>query len=201
MKNRLLLLLLLTQSLFSAQLQHITIGNQDFTLTRESYDIYDSKGEVLRLYREERNNDLTFIFSLILKDRTGSCSDQSMEDGSYEINGTEIILYSFWDRKGRAYDAPYGARIQVYEMLSNHNVVRKSSRLYIETQRQNYDKSSNMKYLFKKPQNETEETALKAYINSVERNYKGTFVQGDEGKKLIKEVRDAMSRKMKAVWQ
>jgi len=201
LKYTLLFFLLLTQSLFSAQLKHITIGNQDFSLTTESYDIYDSKGEVLRLYCEERNNDLTFIFSLILKDRTGTCSDQSMEDGSYDINGTEITLYTFWNRKGKAYDAPYGARIQVYEMLSNHNVVRKSSRLYIETQRQNYDKSSSMKYLFKKPQNETEETALKAYINSVERNYKGTFVQGDEAKKLIKEVEEAMIRKMKGVWQ
>ena len=201
MKNTLLFLLLLTQSLLTADLQHITIGNQDFSLTTESYDIYDSKGEVLRFYREERNNDLTFIFSLILKDRTGTCSDQSREDGSYEINGTEITLYSYWDRKGKAYDAPYGARIQVYEILNNHAVVRKSSKLYIETKRQNYDEGSSMKYLFKKPQNETEETALKAYINSVERDYKGTFVHGDEAKKLIKDVEDAMTRNMKAIWQ
>lgn len=201
MKNTLLFFLLLTQLLFSAQLKHIAIGNQDFSLTTESYDIYDSKGEVLRLYREERNNDLTFIFSHILKDRTGTCSDQSMQDGSYEINGTQITLYSFWDRKGKAYDSPYGARIQRYNILPDHTLERISSKVYIETQRENYDKESAMKYLFTAPKEEKEKEALNNYVKSVEKEYKGTFVYGDEAKKLIKEVEDALTRKMKAIWQ
>ena len=201
MKNTLLFLLLFTQSLFAAQLQHITIGNQDFSLTTESYDIYDSKGDVLRFYREERNNDLTFIFSLILKDRTGTCSDQSMQDGSYEINGTEITLYSFWDRKGKSYDSPYGARIQRYKMLPDHTIKRISSKVYIETERENYDKESAMKYLFTAPKDDKEKEALKTYVKSVEKEYKGTFIYEDEAKKLIKEVEDAMTRKMKAIWQ
>jgi len=127
MKKIWVLLFALVQTLMAAELKHITIGNQDFSITTETYDIYDSKGEVLRLYREERNNNLTFVFSLILKDRTGPCSEKSVEDGYYEINGTTVTLYSHWDRRGKAYDAPYGARIQVYELKDNYDLVRTSS--------------------------------------------------------------------------
>lgn len=200
MKKILLTLLLLTYSLWGAELKHITIGNQDFTLTTETYDIYDSKGEVLRLYREERNNNLTFVFSLILKDRTGECSDKSLEDGFYEINGTTVTLYSYWNRKGKAYNAPYGARVQVYELKNNYNLVRTSSKLYIETARPNYNENSGMQYLFKAPKTKEEKASLKAYVSAVERKYKGTFVYGEEAKALIKEVEDAMIRKMKAIW-
>jgi len=200
MKKTVFLLLLVAQAVMGAELKHITIGNQDFSLTTETYDIYDSKGEVLRLYREERNNNLTFVFSLILKDRTGACSDKSVEDGYYEINGTTLTLYSHWDRRGKAYDAPYGVRVQVYKLKDNYDLVRTSSRLYIETARPNYNENSGMKYLFKAPQTKEEKASLKAYVNAVERNYKGTFVYGDEAKKLIKEVEEAMTRKMKSIW-
>ena len=200
MKKVLLLILFTAQTLMSTELKHITIGNQDFMLTVEAYDVYDSKGEVLRVYKEKHNNDLIFMFSLILKDRTGACSDKSVEDGYYEINGTTLTLYSHWDRRGKAYDAPYGARIQVYELNDNYDLVRTSSKLYIETQRRNYNENSGMKYLFSTPKTEAEKTSLKAYVNAVERNYKGTFVYADEAKKLIKEVEDAMTRKMKAIW-
>ena len=81
-----LVLSILSSILFaSAKLEHVTIGNQDFSIVTESYKIYDSKGEVMKFYKEERNNNLTFVLSLILKDDTGSCSDKSMERGSYEI--------------------------------------------------------------------------------------------------------------------
>ena len=201
MNKIVLLLLLSTYILFSTEIQHINIGNQDFMLTVEEYDVYDSKGEVLRVYKEKRNNDLLFMFSLILKDRTGACSAKSVEDGYYEVNDTSITLYSHWDRRGKAYDAPYGARIQVYTIDENFNLTKTSSKLYVETERQNYNETSGMQYLFKKPQNEEEKKALKAYVSSVERNYKGSFVFGEEAKKLMAEVEDAMGRKMKSIWQ
>jgi hypothetical protein len=185
----------------TAQLEHVTLGNQDFSIVTESYDIYDSKGEVMKFYKEERNNDLTFVLSLILKDKTGSCADKSMQEGAYEINGTTITLYSFWDRKGKVYDSPYGARIQSYEMLPNHTVVLKSSRIYIETARKSYDKESGMKYLFTPPKNDSEKEVLQRYVKAVEKEYKGVFVYGDEAKMLIKEVNDTLKRKMKAKWQ
>ncbi|WP_373030906.1 hypothetical protein [Sulfurovum sp.] len=201
MKLFLLLLLTFTTLFATAQLEHVTIKNQDFSIVTETYDIYDSKGEVMKLYKEERSNDLDFVLSLILKDRTGTCSDQSMQDGSYEINDTEITLYSFWDRKGKSYDSPYGARIQRYEMLPNHTVVLKSSKVYIETARINYDKESGMKYLFTPPKNNTETETLQMYVRSVEREYKGDFVYDDDAKKLIDDVQEALRRRMKAKWQ
>ena len=201
MKKIVLLLVLSTYALFSTEITHVNIGNQDFILTVEKYDVYDSKGEVLRVYKEKRNNDLLFMFSLILKDRTGACSAKSVEDGYYEVNDTAITLYSHWDRRGKAYDAPYGTRIQVYAIDENFNLTKTSSKLYVETERQNYNETSGMQYLFKKPQNEEEKKALKAYVSSVERNYKGSFVFGEEAKKLMAEVEDAMGRKMKSIWQ
>lgn len=201
MKLFLLVLLTFTTLFSTAQLEHVSIKNQDFSIVTETYDIYDSKGEVMKLYKEERSNDLDFVLSLILKDRTGTCSDQSMQDGSYEINGTEITLYSFWDRKGKSYDSPYGARIQRYEMLPNHTVVLRSSKVYIETARINYDKESGMKYLFTPPKNNTETETLQMYVKSVEREYKGDFVYDDDAKKLIDDVQEALRRRMKAKWQ
>jgi hypothetical protein len=124
-----------------------------------------------------------------------------MQDGSYEINGTEITLYSFWDRKGKSYDSPYGARIQRYEMLPNHTVVLRSSKVYIEAARINYDKESGMKYLFTPPKNNTETETLQMYVRSVEREYKGDFVYDDDAKKLIDDVQEALRRRMKAKWQ
>ncbi len=121
--------------------------------------------------------------------------------GAYEINGTTITLYSFWDRKGKVYDSPYGARIQFYEMLPNHTVVLKSSKVYIETARKSYDTESGMQYLFTPPKNNSEKEALQSYVKSVEKEYKGVFVYGDEAKTLLKEVHEAFRRKMKAKWQ
>ena len=201
MKLLLVLLFFNTLLFSSGKLEHVTIGYQDFSITTESYDIYDSKGEVMRFYKEERNNDLTFIFSLILEDATGTCADKSMQSGYYEINGTNIILYSFWDRKGKSYDSPYGARIQHYEMLPNHTVFLKSSRVYIETSRRNYDQDSGMNYLFRTPESSSEKVAFEKYVKSVEREYKGTFVFDDEAKRLMEEVLQALSRKMKSRWQ
>lgn len=185
----------------SGQLEHLTIGNQDFSLITESYDIYDSKGEVMKLYTEEENNDLTFVLSLILKDSTGSCSDKSVQEGTYEINGTDIILYSFWDRRGKAYSSPYGARMQHYKILPNHTVERVSSQVYIETERENYNPESGIQYLFHAPQNDIEKEALKDYVESVEKEYKGVFVYGAEAKRLMDEVQKALSRKIKRRWE
>ena len=197
-----LLFLIMTSTLFSSgKIEHITIGNQDFSIVTEAYDIYDSKGEVMKLYKEERNNDLHFVFSFILQDKTGTCADKSMQEGTYEINGTQITLYSFWDRKGKAYDSPYGARVQQYEILPDHSVVLRSSKVYIETTRINYDKESAMKYLFTPPKTKIEKEALQAYVASVEQEYKSIFVYGSEAKTLIEEVNQALRRKMKRRWK
>jgi hypothetical protein len=191
---------LLMTLLQAAELKHISMGNFEYSLITDSYDAYDSKGEVMKLYAEENNNDLTFILSLTLHDKTGTCSDKSLEDGSYEINGTTLTLYSAWDRLGRAYDAPVGSRIQVYELQRNATFKRISSRLYIETHRKKQDQNSGMQYLFSPPKNEQEQKAFEAYIEEVETRFKGTFVFGEEAKQLRLEVQEALRRKMHSAW-
>jgi len=191
---------LLMTLLHSAELKHISMGNFEYSLITDSYDAYDSKGEVMKLYAEENNNDLTFILSLTLHDKTGTCSDKSLEDGRYEINGTTLTLYSAWDRLGRAYDAPVGSRIQVYELQPNATFKRVSSRLYIETHRKKQDQNSGMQYLFSPPKNEKEQKVFEAYIEEVETRFKGTFVFGEEAKQLRLEVQEALRRKMHSAW-
>lgn len=191
----------LIQLLFSAELTHVTMGKQDFSVVTENYDIYNSKGEVMKLYKEESNHDLTFVLRLTLEDHTGTCSDKSIQKGAYEINGTEIVLYSSWHRKGKMYDAPYGARISHYEMLDNHTFVQKSSHIYIESARKNYDEESGMKYLFTPPETDEQKEELRAYIKEVEREYKGTFVYDNEAEALKEEVKKALKRKMTRNWE
>ena len=201
MKTLVYFFLLATNLLFSTELQHVNIGNQDFSITTESYDIYDAKGTVMRMYSEERNNDLLFILKLTLKDSTGSCSDKSIQEGTYDINDTHITLYSSWDRRGKAYNAPRGSRIQVFQVQPDHSVKRLSSKLYIETQRQNYNEASGMKYLFQTPKTKKEKEELAFYVAAVEKKYKGTFVFGTEAKALKKEVTEALSKKLKSRWK
>ncbi|WP_309497982.1 hypothetical protein [Sulfurovum sp.] len=201
MKILILLLIGFTQLLLSAELTHVTIGNQDFSIVKETYDIYGSKGEVMKFYKEERNNDLTFVLRLTMKDHTGSCSDKGIQEGSYEINGTTVTLYSFWERRGKAYDAPYGARITQYEMLDDHTVIKKLSHIYIESERKNYNDESGMKYLFTPPTTHQQKEELRSYIEDMERQFKGTFVYGNEAKNLKAEVKKALSRKMKRLWE
>lgn len=200
MKTYALLFFITSQLLFCAELKHVNIGNQDFSITTESYKVYDSKGTVMRMYSEARNNDLLFVLKLTLRDASGPCSAKSLEEGYYEMNATHITLYSSWVRRGKAYDAPIGARIQVFEVQPDHSVKRISSKLYIETERENYNEASGMQYLFEKPQTEKEQTKLALYISGVERKYKGTFVFGKEAQKLRKEVEKALIKKLKSRW-
>lgn len=184
--------------LFSESIQPITINNQQFNIVKESYSIYDSKGEFIRFYKDKNE---TALFQLTLKDITGDCSSKSLEDGAYEIDEKGITLYSFWDRGGRAYLEPYGARVQRYEVETDGTFKRVFSKLYIETTRKKYDTDSGMEYLFRKPTTLEEEKNLKKYVDEVERVYHGTFVFGEEAKELLSIVKKALRKKVKLLWQ
>jgi len=86
-------------------------------------------------------------------------------------------------------------------MLSDHSVVLKSSKVYVETARKSYDSQSGMKYLFTPPKTKLQKEALQTYVRSVEKEYKGVFIYDHEAKKLIEEVHASFRRKMKAKWQ
>ena len=91
-------------------------------LITEPYKEYTSTGKAMRLYIEEKNHNLTLLFSLTLDDATGVCSDKRIQKGTYDINSTHVTLYNFWDRYGDTYSAPYGARIQHYKLLENNTL-------------------------------------------------------------------------------
>ena len=201
MKRLLLFIFTITASLLSAQSEYIKIGDQDYVIVTETYDIYSSKGEVMKLYKKEHDDNLTYILGLTLRDTTGTCSIRKIQKGAYVINGTDIKLYSFWDREGQIDDAPYGARIVHYKILEDHTIVKKSSTLYIESARKNYDDESGMKYLFQEPETEEEKTLFRNYIMEMESTYKGKFIFNLESEDLIKKVKNALNKKMRSRWK
>jgi hypothetical protein len=184
----------------TSSVEDLIIGKFDFVIIKKSYDIYDSKGEVMQLYREERNKNLVFALRLTLKDVTGDCSSKGIEEGAYVIDKSSITLYSLWHRRGKAYLEPYGARIQRYEIQSDGSLKQASSRLYIESARKKHAIDEGMKYLFTLAKNDEEQKKLNSYIREIERIYKAKFVYGEEKDRLIKEVKEALRKKKKRVW-
>ena len=180
-----------------ADSKEITIHHHSFTIVTEKYDIYDSKGEVMRFYRDIHDDKP--IFHLILTDATGGCTSRSLEDGAYEIEGNKIRLYSFFHRQGTAYIEPYGAKIVEYEVLNSGEVKKISSQVYIETEQIGYEHSKGMKYLFDTPKTMEEKRELADYIKEVEKKYLAHFVLEDR-KTLIKKVKEALKLKLKRSW-
>ena len=178
--------------------QEITINNHHFTIVTEKYDLYASKGEVMKFYRDI--HDEKPLFHLILNDATGGCTSRSLEDGAYEIEGNKIKLYSFFHRQGDAYNEPYGAKIVEYEVLNSGELKRLSSRVYIETAKRGYESSKGMKYLFNKPKTKEQKRELVEYIKEVESEYLAKFVFDNKANSLIKEVKEALKRKIKQNW-
>jgi hypothetical protein len=200
MKFILSIMLTFSHLIATSSVEDLIIGKFDFVIIKKSYDIYDSKGEVMQLYREERNKNLVFALRLTLKDVTGDCSSKGLVDGVYEIDEKGITLYSLWNRGGKAYLEPYGARVQRYEIQADSSLKQVSSRLYIETARKKHALDEGMKYLFRSPTSDKEKKSFNAYIAEVERIYKAKFVYGDEKDRLIKEVKEALRKKKKRVW-
>ena len=177
----------------------VVINHHTFMVVTESYDIYDSKGTFVKFY--DANHSDKALFRLTLGDATGNCSERSFEDGSYEIEGDTITLYTSWHRRGKAYLSPYGAKIQKLKVLSDGSLKLLSSQIYVEESKRNYDNESGMQYLFHAPKTQKEREMLAAYVKEVELKYKATFLFGKEAKALKNEVKKAMKRKLKRAWK
>jgi len=201
MKQNFIVLLLLWSGLFAESMQEVTINHQKFQIVKESYDIYDSKGEFVRFYKVNKDKSLSSVLRLTLKDATGGCSSRSLEDGAYEIKGNEIWLYRYFHRQGQAYLDPYGAQIVEYQVQKDGTLKKLQSKVYVELTQKGYDEESGMEYLFHAPKNEKERVLLNRYVKRVEAKYEGEFLFGDEGEKLIKEVKKALKRKIKSEWK
>jgi len=199
--KKIVILAFAISQLFSASTEKMTINKQAFSVVTDSYDVYDSKGTFVKFYKVEKDKSLTSVLRLTLNDVTGDCASKTLQDGAYEIKGSIITFYTFWDRKGRAYLDPYGAKIQKYRVDADGSLKELSSKVYVETSKRKYDKESGMEYLFHAPKNKAEQKKLDTYVKEVERQYKGQFIFGDESKELIKSVKEALQRKIKAAWK
>ena len=180
--------------------QVVMINHHQFDLVQESYREYGDKGVEMKIYRHGDNREKLPLLSFSLFYASGSCSGKSIEEGAYEINGSKIILYSRWERNGRAYDAPAGDRIQVYRVDDNGSIIYESGKLYIERYAKRYDPQSGMQYLFNAPKNKQEQEALRGYIKRVEDIFEGKFVQGKAANALHNEVEEALMRKHRELW-
>lgn len=201
MKTLLWIWLLFSSCSVAASLEHLSINEHDFSLVTEEYDLYDSKGKVLKLYREEPNRNLTFLKSLTLSDVTGGCSGKSIEEGTYEINGSVITLYTQWLRRGKAHEEPEGARIQHFEILQDGTLRQNYSELYIETARKSHAGNGGLQYLFTQAKSDEELEKLQEYVAYVEQKYKATFVFDQQRDTLTRQVQEALKRKTKAQWR
>ena len=199
--KQIFLILFFWSELFAEIKQEVIINHQHFKIVKESYDIYDSKGEFVRFFKINKNKHLTPVLRLTLKDATGGCSSRSLEDGAYEIRGNKIWLYRYFHRQGEAYFAPYGAQIVEYQVQKDGTLEKVKSNVYVELTKKGYDEENGMKYLFHAPKNEKEQALFNRYIKQVEAKYDGEFLYGDEGGKLIKEVKKALKRKIKLEWK
>jgi len=201
MKKILILVMFVVSQLLSTSFEYLTINKQKFALEKRSYDIYDSKGSYVKFYSVQKDNKLLPVLRLTLNDITGGCSSKTIENGAYEIEGEIITLYTLWNRRGRAYFSPYGAKIQKFRVTSEGRLKEISSYIYVEETQRGYDDDSGMEYLFTRPKTEEEQEKLNAYIEEEEQRYKGKFLFGESSKELIKEVKEALKRKTKAGWK
>ena len=193
------ILLLLIHTYLDAK--DVQIGGRTYTIVEESYNEYNDKGIAMKLYKKTDNKDALPLFSFTVENQLGGCGERSMQEGSYEINGTMLTFYTHWARSGRAYDAPSGDRIQHYVMDNNGTMHFKEGILYIEQQAKNYDKESGQKYLYVKPTTQREKEKLQEYIQNIEHTFGGRFVFDDAAVKLHKKVENALMKKRQTRWQ
>lgn len=198
---RMLLFFILTLSfLISKEVSNsLMLSGHEFIMATESYNLYGSKGNVVRFYQKVPNAKIKPLLSFTLDETTGGCRITSVEDGSYEVSGSKITFYTLWDRRNNA-DEPYGARIQTYIIEENGEFKLLSSKIYIETEPKRRADQSAMQYLFQPPVTPRQKEALRRYVESAEQRFKGRFVFGKEAQSLIKEVNEALHRKMQKRW-
>ncbi|CAA6823891.1 MAG: Unknown protein [uncultured Sulfurovum sp.] len=201
MKKILLASFIMSSLLLGTSFKKITLEKQNFYVITEPYEEYTSKGTAMRLYIEEKSHHLKSLLSHTLTDATGVCSDKRIEKGAYDLNRTHVTLYTFWDRVGDVEHAPYGARVQQYEILKNNTLKQLYSKIYIESEKKGHNLESGMQFLFNSPQTASEKALFETYIAHMERRYKGTFVFGKEQDELLKNVHKALTKSTQLKWK
>ena len=190
-KNLAILLTLFTLTTFG-QTKSVSIRDTKFTF--KTYFIDNENGDSIKqldIYR-----DKTKLLTHTISKSEGDCNSEAIELGSYEIQDTTIIFYSYWTRAGDAPVSPYGVRIQVYNISTLGALTKGKSEIYIETSRQGWSGNKGINYLFNQPKTEKEKTELNEYIAEVEKEFSAKFVYDETKNKLLKKVKTKLQRQI-----
>ena len=186
---------------FAGAIEHFSVKDHYYTILTESYNLYNTQGESMKIYEEGHDENLRYVMTFVLHDKSGDCSGKSLEDGAYSIDGNHLTLYTLWNRRGDAHDAPYGARIKQYEIGDDGLFHLKENKIYIQMHKRTKDDKSGMQYLFVPPKTEAEKEKLDRYVSMVEKLFQGKFVFGQEAQKLLQDVNEAVHPVQKSVWK
>jgi len=201
----LIVVLLFVQYLYAeASVRYLQLGDETLTLLEEPYDLYDSKGVSVRFYKESENQDLHYLKTFVVHDKTGNCSGKSIQRGVWQSDGEVLVLYTLWTRSGSIREAPYGAKIARFRLQPDGSLKQTSAKIYIESHRKMRHDTSGMPYLFHEPKNDSEKALLQAYMRQMEKVYGGKFVVGKEAEALLHEVREEIKKEEKreqSVWK
>jgi len=186
--------------LYAGTFEVISIDNKPFSVSKQSYNEYGTKGDIVKFYKGQEENATKMLFLFILKERSGACSFRKREKGTYEINATNITFYTRWDYDRGVYDAPKGGRITIYKVLNNGSLEKVSSKIYVEIRHKDFEEESGVKYLFKEATTKKQKAIFNEYIKEMEERYKGTFVFKEEARELMQKVSEAFEWGRKSAW-
>jgi len=190
-----------TMSLLSQDIVRMQIHGNDYLWLKERYDAYETKGEAVKLYREEPNFDLTYLLSVVLEEKSGGCGARGLIDGAYRTEGDVLKIYTRWRRELKAQMVPEGYRVQTYRFDANGTLRFISGKLYVRTAQEGFA-DEGMRYIDGGADTPEKKAALQRYIKEAEARFKATFVRDNNARDALKkEVEEALRQKARKRWR
>jgi hypothetical protein len=198
------LLLYVLHAFADGEVVRLQKGGFDYVLLKESYELYDSKGVSIKFYKEEQSEDLSYLLTFVVEDKTGGCLGKSIQQGVFTFEDHNLTLYTRYTRSGSIKDAPEGVTLKRYRITETGSLKLLSAKIYIEAHDRSLKDTIGMRFLYQPPGSDAEKKVLARYIKTQEKNYGGRFVLGEEADSLRKEVQDAFEKHKKlenSVWR
>lgn len=149
---------------------------------------------LLKVYREELpTSRLLLSFPLYRSYQDGHYEE--VELGKFQIEGNQLLLFTWWNFRGEDNFAPVGAKKMVYEVRENGKLYLKSGRIYLEEG----DRAEGAGFLKNPIDDESDRDKLLAYIRKVQREHLAEFVFGAESDALFEEVRTELEDEIQTV--
>ena len=185
-----LYLLFIAVTFLYATQSEITISNQKYRISEDSYNEYGEKGSTLTLYSADSK---TAVLSFTTYEKYGGCGKRNYKESIYDVDGESLTIYDKWS----GYDIS-GYREMIYHFKDGKAKLISSKFYIIDKSMENGQKVKNM--LLKTSKDSKQEEILKHYINSIERAYKGEFLFKKDKDELIARVERAFEKSMKDRW-